>query len=570
MQQTEIMHGVEPWADAVPVHGYGYTADGLWVGQYEGDVLSRGTVIEPFYISHAPVWVNLVSFNVESKKAVIHICYMLSPGQVQEVTIDRDLLHGGNLARSLGVYHRFPVRSGEMMVRFKAYVEEAEKACKRIEKFRERAGWVVDEGKTKFVLYGANGIRIRPKAGELQRMHSGLRQRGSKEEQLKVVFETLRQNPLVSVPLAASIATPMLKHLEAESSVVDIHYLSSAGKSVSAACAMSVYGDPEKLIIRWDGTPKGIEEKFNFCDGIPCHLDEATSVRDKRHITELVYDAGNGVGRERAKAGGGSLETGSWNTIVLSTSESSLIKLSGMSTSGLDARIIPVGGQTLQGYSASEVEALSSALRKNHGWIGRDLLEYLENKADFAAIAVAFDRYTSQLAELVDERDRIQRRKARKFAVFFCAVDILRALYPAYGEVIDLVHDNLMNHWRFLCESRAESGVAQKALTSLINYYDRRKSQFDGSSNARKGVFYKNQLGFFEDVFAEVLLKAGCKVDNCLEELSERGWILYTTTPKTGKKNFKTRTTIDGETVKLIVISLQGRYAYDTDFEANS
>lgn len=568
----------DPWEDAVPVHGYGYSRDGVWVGSYGTDVLTKRSTVEPFYISYAPVWVHLISYCFDSNEAIVHISYVVPGGRVQEVTIERKLLYNGDIARKLGKYHRFPVRP-KMMKLFKEYVEDAEEACVRVDKFREKSGWVVDDDKDKFVLYGKNGIYIKPKAGELQRMHSGLRQSGERAVQLQAIFETLRRNPLVSVPIAAAIATPLLGRVGAESSVIDINYLSSAGKTVSAACAMAIFGDPEKLIIRWDGTPKGIEEKFNFCDGIPCHLDEATSVRDKRHITEIVYDATNGIGRERAKAGGGSIETGSWKTIVFSTSESSLLKLAGMAISGLDARIIPVEGQILQGYSASEVEDLSMTLRRNHGWIGLDLLTHLEGRPDFDAIATNLDLYTSVLSEFVDEKDSIQRRKARKYAVFFCAVDLLRELYPAYDDVIELTHDNLMKHWQFLCDSRSGSGVAQKALTALINYYNQRPSHFNGSSKSRKGscvegesqelegTVYKNQLGFFEDIFTQVLLKAGCKVDNCLEELSERGWILYSTSPITKKKNYKTRTTIDGESIKLIVISREGRHAYDNDFE---
>jgi hypothetical protein len=578
------MHGEkdeELWRDAVQVPGFGYDRRGLWTALYDVDVLSGNAVLEQDYISDSPVWVSSISYCFDTKKALIHIEYVVPGDSVNGVTIGRDLLYGGSLDKELGKYHRFPVRPSRMKL-LKKYIEEAEKECTCVEKFRNKAGWVVDGGKHKFVLYGRNGILIKPEAGELERMYSGLRQSGEREKQLEAVFETLRRNPLVSVLIAAAVATPLLERIGGESSVIDIHSLSSAGKTVSAACAISLYGNPEKLIIRWDGTPKGIEEKFNFCDGIPCHLDEATSVRDKRHITEIVYDAANGVGRERAKAGGGSINTGSWNTIVFSTSESSLQQLIGMAISGLDARIFPVEGQILRGYSASEVEDLSATLRKNHGWIGRDLLTYLEDDVDFKSLGEKLDEYTLMLADSVDEKDRIQRRKARKYAVFFCAVDVLQALYPEYVDVIAEVHDNLLKHWQFLCDSRSESDVAQKALTALFNYYNQRTTHFDGSSKACKGSyigdgetdnnsadgsFYKNHLGFFEDVFTDILLKAGFKVDNCLEELSERRWILFSTSPITGKKNFKTRTTINGEGKKLIVISREGRHAYDNDFK---
>lgn len=553
------------WKEGPVVPGYGCDWDGLYIENFVRDSISGLVVVRKGYLTYAPIWLYGVRYDPETEEARLCLRYCVSKenDRIIEVTLPRSGVTASYLKKAVYKLHRFPAyqRDAKNLAHF---FEHAERCCDDVKKYLPRTGWLRDGDNWYFALNGSNDLYVEPKPG-MERLCSGFQPKGARSRQLEIIFDVLKHTQFAVIPIAAAFAAPLIHRLDAaESCIIDLHWNSSAGKTISAALATSIYGDPQQFIARWTGSVKGIEGKMSFCSDLPCHLDEAHAKENSREITEFVYNATNGIGRDLAKVNGNHKRL-EWRTVVISTSEVGLLELSKVYVAGIDARIIPVHEEIFRGYNVKKVEQLAADLQENYGWIGAEYIEHLETKADFSKIHERYDHWVDELRGYVKNGDRIQVRKAKQMAVLLCAVEELQQLYSDRNVEISAAISQLLTFWEKLCESRTGSGVAEKALAALVEYYNRYPNRFSKKSTSRVGSMYQEQIGFFPEVFRVIVEKTGCRFDNVLEELAVKNWVLYKTTPKTGKKNFKIRTTINGENVKLLVVSSLGRSAYVDD-----
>ena len=559
---TIIDRNGTPWADAVLPAGYGLFKDGLFRFELNADDENR-CVRRP--ITFGPVWMSKNARHIDTQHGRICLNYV-SYGHTRELLIPRGLVFSGQIGREIGQYAGFPMLPGHKRVNIKSLTEYlllAEQLAPT-DTYRSSTGWVRTDDGEKFALYGENGVIIEPKGAGLWKRYRGIKRRGDRKVYLRTLFETLVANPLTCIPVAGALAAPLLLKLEAESPIIDVHHISSGGKTTTGFLSMSVYGDPRRLKRSWDGTKIGLEENANFFCDLPQFLDESQT-QNPRDVAKIIYSLANGEGRERgAPFGMGVQEAGEWQTVVISTGEQSLFELSTMKRSGLDARTIPVKGETLGGYNADQIEELNRTTARNYGWVGYDYIRHLEQETDFEKMEERYLDYIDQLSDDVKIGDKIQRRKASAFATLLCAVDVLPELYPEYDDSIKLIKEHMFKFWAQICDEHGDRETAPKAYNALMDYYVANKSKFEGSSTVRKGSVYSTDklIGFLETTWRDVLKKGGFDSSNIINEFIERGWI-KTTTTKTGRIKHLTRTKINKEEVKLIVLTQEGRDEYE-------
>lgn len=189
-----------------------------------------------------------------------------------------------------------------------------------------------------------------------------LRANGKIEKYLEIMERVVAGHPRVAT-IWYSALTQVLQPVlggKARPFLVDIAGLSSQGKSVSAALALSAWGyaqPPQQgtaansLVYSWDATPTAIQYGAHLMNHMCAVLDEAQakSATRKNEVTpaEVVHRLVNGVGKARGAKEGGSLIGLSWHTPIISTSEFPLWQMS--HHEGLKARSVVIQNSPWEG-----------------------------------------------------------------------------------------------------------------------------------------------------------------------------------------------------------------------------
>ncbi|EDT3127267.1 DUF927 domain-containing protein [Salmonella enterica subsp. enterica] len=129
-----------------------------------------------------------------------------------------------------------------------------------------------------------------------------------------------RGNPVAMLAVCASLAGPLLWLLDVDSG--GFHFMgdSSSGKSVGALAACSVWGEPCNFKRNWNVTSTGLEGVATMRNDTALILDEIGEA-PARDIGGLIYQLGNGTGRQRGKVSGMARPVNTWRTMIISTGE---------------------------------------------------------------------------------------------------------------------------------------------------------------------------------------------------------------------------------------------------------
>lgn len=238
----------------------------------------------------------------------------------------------------------------------------------------------------------------------------------------------LRQYPIARAMLAAAFAAPLLKVLGQRNFLIHAWGSSRGGKTAALRAAISVWGDPEALVVNFNATKVGLERMASFYNDLPIAIDERQVVGDKQGFVEsLVYLLGLGKGKLRGSKTG-LQSTLSFRTIALCTGEEPLS--ADNSTAGVMTRTLELYGTPIDDEElAADVYRWSKLY---YGVAGPDFIRKL--------IKV----YPPGDKKLVEEQTRLSSEIAEEFP------DLL----PSHiGSITILViADMLISYWFFTAE----------------------------------------------------------------------------------------------------------------------
>lgn len=143
---------------------------------------------------------------------------------------------------------------------------------------------------------------------------------GTPEGWRDTVAALCRHNPVPVMAVCAALAGPLLWLLDVDSG--GFHFMgdSSSGKSVAALVACSVWGEPRNFKRNWNATSTGLEGLATMRNDTALILDEIGEA-PARDIGGLIYQLGNGTGRQRGKVSGMARPVNVWRTMLISTGE---------------------------------------------------------------------------------------------------------------------------------------------------------------------------------------------------------------------------------------------------------
>lgn len=270
-----------------------------------------------------------------------------------------------------------------------AYIQELQKHIKR-EELYSRLGW--RENYSKFVLgdtlYTADGVET-CQIERNNRAASGIRSEGTFEEWRSIV-ELYNRDEFIPHQLAFGVAfgAPLMGFTGQAGGIINLLGKSGEGKSTVQKLVNSVWGHPVDLMLPAEANSSTQNAKIGYIhllNNLPVCAEEITNV-PANEVQSLAYAINTGEEKMRMdRTGGMKPARGGWNTIMLSSSNSSLHdKLA--STQGSAAtslRIMEIRMPLVRVYSKTDFfQRFEIPLQKNFGHAGHRYAQFLAKNHD--------------------------------------------------------------------------------------------------------------------------------------------------------------------------------------------
>ena len=419
-----------------------------------------------------------------------------------------------------------PVNSGtaEDMVSYLAAYEAKNNGCIPCIRSIDRIGWVGKE----FYPYRMDGaMELETDAASVSQMIGGLMQEGTQEAWLKAA-DIVRARSISRAILAGSFASPLLHWLKHRVFLTHVWHDSRGGKTATLKLALSVWGDPIKLLTSYHATAVGLERSCAAMMHLPLGLDELQALAEKRMTVEsIVYSLGNGFGKLRGAKNGGLQKTLQWRNIILSTGEMPLIRENSMD--GIGSRVLELYGRPIAEESiARELHQVSE---RNYGYAGKRYIEYLTEEilSEEDALENLYRKMQSGL------REEYQKNHADEPGIHFdniavlCLGDYLSSVAvfalseeESWTQAVRLGTELLENN----AQLQPEDSI-QRAWDFTVDWIGSNREHFRAHMNvgmARYGSFAAEHVNIIQSVYRKALEDAGFSYAKSVKGFVSRGW----------------------------------------------
>lgn len=174
--------------------------------------------------------------------------------------------------------------------------------------------------------------------------------------------------------LAASFAAPLLKIIQQRIFFVYNWGGSKGGKTAALKAALSVWGNPERLMVNFNATQVALERMAGFYNDLPLGIDERQLAGQKQeNLEKIVYMIASGTGRARGSKGGGLQTLNTWRTVALATGEEPLS--TDTTQTGVSTRVLEIYGGPFDDEKSASLMHQQAPI--NCGWAGPEFISRL-------------------------------------------------------------------------------------------------------------------------------------------------------------------------------------------------
>ena len=236
-----------------------------------------------------------------------------------------------------------------------------------------RVGWL--DSSSFFPYKLSKDIVFESETSEVDAISQGTVPRGDLELWKKYAAK-IRKNPFARFIISASFASPLLKLIENRVFFIHIWHDSQSGKTAVIKFAVSVWGDPAKLMGSFNATSVGLERMAGTLKHLPFAIDELQVLNEhKISVEKIVYGLANGFGRLRGSKTGGMQSVLSWQSIMLTSGEQPMSNES--SNDGAITRVLELYGKPVDKVGfAHDVHTISGG---NYALAGKEFIEFIIN-----------------------------------------------------------------------------------------------------------------------------------------------------------------------------------------------
>ena len=206
----------------------------------------------------------------------------------------------------------------------------------------------------------------------------------------------VRKNPFARFILSSSFASPLLKLLDSRVFFIHIWHDSQSGKTAAMKFAVSVWGDPTKLMGSFNATSVSLERMAGMLKHIPFAIDELQVLNDRRlSVEKIIYSLGNGYGRVRGNKNGGMQIVPTWQNIMITSGEQPISNES--SNDGAITRVLELYGKPVDDVGfAHDLHIVS----KDHfGLAGEQYIKYIIKNVDERCAKQLYEKFSKEITK---------------------------------------------------------------------------------------------------------------------------------------------------------------------------
>jgi len=137
---------------------------------------------------------------------------------------------------------------------------------------------------------------------------------------------TSQQRPALDAILAASFAAPLVRFTGQTGLYLSTYSTHSGiGKTTALKVAQAVWGHPQRAVQQLDDTQNSVMKKIGDIKNLPLFWDELKTDEDTQKFMKLAFQLSSGKEKSRLAADTSYREPGTWQTLLCSTSNSSVL-----------------------------------------------------------------------------------------------------------------------------------------------------------------------------------------------------------------------------------------------------
>jgi putative DNA primase/helicase len=415
-----------------------------------------------------------------------------------------------------------------------------------------RIGWI---GKKEFYPYVTDGEVIFD-GDDGEEILPALSARGDFAVWLETA-KALRVSDVSRAMLAASFVSPMLYPLQ--NRIINLHfwYASGSGKTAALKFALSVWGNPLKLMGNFNSTAVGLERRAGTLKHLPLGLDELQVLNEKRlSSSTIVYSLGNGYGKTRGSRNGGLQEVPTWLNSIISTGEQPISNETSMD--GVNTRVLEVYGQPIE--DAEYGRYVHQVSEDNYGFAGEKFIRYLIEKVltekgkldgDYAELRGGL-KSSFEMLDIGDPGAHLDNIAAIALADRYSSECLFgmsekQATVEAMQLGMALLHN---------CKSLEKEDSVDRAWHFVEGWLAENKTRFDTAVSPCYGKIEKNCVYVIASVLREALEYAGFIYTKCIKGFRDRDYIEVFANSE-GSRNCQCQKRIQGVNVRAVCLKVE-------------
>ena len=498
-------------------------------GLYSTSEDAKGEMDRKF-ISFTPTWITKKYYNPDADNTMLDISFFTAQDVITTVTLPQKEVmqrrgimeiaaHGALLEESL---------ANRMISWITNYIRYNEIT---IEEVYERFGWKENNmfliGNTIYSKNNKQNVKI---INVPKRSTDGLKPKGTINDWVDMSRKILNYNNARFKCYAACVP-PLLKLLNQKSIILHDYGESSTGKTKTSELALSIWGDPAKLIMSGFSTAVGKERLATIFTDMPILIDE-TQVATEEENNKFVYMIANETGKLRGKKDGGLDDTQSWKTLAFTTGESPLT--TEKSFTGMSARVLEIYGG-LGAHDSEAIDEFKSGVENCYGVFAPLLINEILDNLDILDenYIKLYKKYMSLTSEIDKNVNGIGGRSANMFAVITLAGVLFESVLEEIGGEFKNPTDICVNVFKEYILNMSGSGYARRAyeyylswLSSKEKYFLVERMEIDGRMPYDVyGSIEDNHIQIFPNILKKVLDDGGFNYNRVLKDWGMLGWI---------------------------------------------
>jgi len=498
-----------------------------------------------------PVVITARLENIDTKKEMLDITFLRNGKWKTVRALRSSLLNKTTLVKYADSGLMVTSDNAGDMVRYFADYEAANTNVVPFVRSVGRIGWIDREFYPyvmggKVVFDGEDGEGILP----------ALTEKGDNAAWLEAAAK-LRALPFARAILAASFASPILYPLQNRIITLHVWCASRSGKTAALKFALSVWGDPMKLMANFNSTVVGMERRAGMLKHLPLGLDEL-QVLNARALSPstIIYTLGNGYGKTRGAKNGGLQEVPTWHNCIISTGEQPIISENAMD--GIGSRVLELYGLPIEDFDLGRrVHQISEG---NYGFAGKKYLQYLigqilteEGKleADFTGLRDDMS-FCYDLLDMGDPGPHLDNIAALALADYYSSISLFGLSHDqAREEAIQLGMVLLQNR-----RAMKKEDVVDSAWHFVEGWIAGEKDHFDGTHSPCYGAIKSDGVYVIASVLRRTLDEANYNYAKSINGFRDRGYI-KTFSNAEGDSNTQCQMRIQGINTRVVCLKIQ-------------